>query len=185
MEAIVANWGQGYPTYSRIQASAGAPKGGVDMAYHNGKPCNSPSKPPRIAHIQFICDEAVKGPLSAGSDGTQACSEPGYTFVYPTIYACPGHAGDGGDSGGTVTVSTSLSGGWVFIIILLVSVFIYVVAGLAYNKKRNDIWQCPQWDFWKTVPGLVFAGFGATFNCIKGLFGKGSTKSGAGYDEIE
>jgi len=55
-----------------------------------------------------------------------------------------------------------MSGGLVFIIILLVVTPVYIVVGCIYKAKTKGttgIESCPNIDFWRDLPGLVKDGF--------------------------
>jgi hypothetical protein len=87
---------------------------------------------------------------------------------------CPAKGGAGG----------GLSGGSLFLIILLVAVFVYVVAGCIWNVKRNSKpfgrESCPNASFWGALPGHTKAGCAFTFAKLRGLCGgKGSSGSAA------
>merc|ERR1712087_240452 len=100
-----------------------------------------------------------------------------YEVEIRTKYACGGSFTCAGDDD-----ASGLSGGWVFIIILLSALFLYCVVGYVVmattvNKEggfadfSNNI---PQSSFWSALPKLVLAGCGVTKDSIMGLLGKGS-----------
>ena len=104
----ISLWNDGVtPTYE---------EGKFTFVYANGAPC---SNQPRQWQPSFICDSGVNG-FSAGtvteSGGIGACV---YYVDIRTKYACPGVTCDASDD------SSGLSGGWIFIIILLVGFFVY------------------------------------------------------------
>jgi len=73
-----------------------------------------------------------------------------YNFEWKTQHACPTKGGSGGKSG--------LSGGSVFLIILLVGAVVYLAAGITFNKVRRHAHGAeilPNWGFWSSLPGLV------------------------------
>lgn len=91
----------------------------------------------------------------------------------------------GGDSG--------LSGGSIFLIILLCVTVVYVIAGCVYNVKRNQTplgcASCPNKDFWFAIPGLAKAGCAFTVLKIKGCVGGSGSSSaaaaeGSGYGSV-
>lgn len=54
-----------------------------------------------------------------------------------------------------------MSGGSVFLIIVLVFTIVYVAGGIAYNKFVKGLTgaqTCPNLGFWMAIPGLVNAG---------------------------
>jgi len=75
-----------------------------------------------------------------------------YNFAWPTQYACPTN----------VVISGGLSGGSIILIVLLVLVVAYLVAGILFNKfKRqlNGLELIPNFEFWAAIPLLVKDGF--------------------------
>jgi len=157
---------------------------GVQYTTANGSPplC-SPSNKPRFATIQFICQLTGTPTLTMVNDpNLQGCSvAPGYVFQYTTPLACPGYQ----PPEITVTTSVSVSGGWIFIIILCVVFPIYFIAGFIYGwkvKGQTGGEACPNIGFWRNLPGLMKDGTVFTVNKIKSCCGgKGG---GAGYDAL-
>jgi hypothetical protein len=80
----------------------------------------------------------------------------------------------GGPGGG-------LSGGSIFLIILLVVSFVYVVAGCIWNVKRNSKpfgrESCPNAGFWGALPGHTKAGCAFTYTKLRSLCNGRSTSS--------
>jgi len=71
-----------------------------------------------------------------------------YDFTWDTAHACPLAVGGAG----------GLSGGWIFVIILLCLVVVYIVAGIILNKfvrHQSGLDLIPNFEFWKSLPGLV------------------------------
>lgn len=85
-------------------------------------------------------------------------------------------------SGSGASSSGGLSGGSVFIIIVLVASVVYVVGGCAFNKLKKGTSgakeSCPNNEFWFDLPALVKDGFLFTKSKLTG-------KGGDGYDKIE
>jgi hypothetical protein len=69
-----------------------------------------------------------------------------------------------------------MSGGWIFIIILLVALFLFFAIGIAYKRFKMGAtsWKesVPLIDFWVTLPGLVKDGFAFVFKqkCKRAAF---------------
>jgi len=132
--------------------------------------------------MKFPCQATADTKLAFVTDASDACQ---YTLTYGTPHACPGDSGGGGSSSG-------LSGGWIFIIILLVGTFLYVVIGCVYKGKQlgaTGMERCPQVDFWRELPGLAKEGCRFTWNKLRGLCGGGSTGTGgatgsSGYSDL-
>jgi hypothetical protein len=82
-----------------------------------------------------------------------------------------------------------LSGGWIFVIILVVVSFVYFVGGMALNRFKNGksgAEMIPNITFWRDLPGLVKDGCSYFVAKVKGLCGVKSSASGgsSSYDEI-
>jgi len=91
------------------------------------------------------------------------------TFQLPSPAACPHPANSG------------LSGGSIFIAVVLCSAVIYVVGGLIYGtvvQKREGIEAFPHINFWRTLPGLVKDGVRFTF------FERCGTAKKSGYQTV-
>jgi len=130
----------------------------------------------RTADVEFICNQ------NAGV-GTFAVAQPAeqpqhqYHMKWETKFACPtgGDGGDGGDGGGgDGGGGPAISGGWIFIIILLSLFVLYIIGGVAYNKFRKDahgLELIPNHEFWFALPGLVRDGNIYTYKKLRGLCG--------------
>jgi len=153
----------------------------IQFTTANGQPplC-SPSNKPRFATIQFQC-AATQGSLTLTQEPLAAgCAvAPGYQFVLQTPCACEAGCG----SGPTVTVKTSISGGWVFIIILCVAFPLYFLIGFLYCWKVRGLQgteACPNIAFWRDLPSLVKDGFMFVISKFKACCGS----KGGGYDAL-
>jgi len=110
---------------------------------------------PRTAHVMFTCSG------STGSSFTVQEDQATCTFNLAINVACPGVSPDGG----------GMSGGLVFIIILLVVIPVYIVVGCIYKAKTKGttgMESCPNIDFWRDLPGLVKDGFRFVFSKCRG-----------------
>jgi len=99
-----------------------------------------------------------------------------FVLTYDHPAGCPASGGSGG-----------LSGGWIFLIILLVVTVLYIGIGCAVCIKKYEkrgIEACPHKDFWCAIPGLAKDGCAFTVGKIKGCFGgnKGGMSGSAGAD---
>jgi len=89
-----------------------------------------------------------------------------------TIKAPPSAKGSGG----------GLSGGWIFIIILIVLTFVYCVGGMAYNYRYSEDVSTdegyvtmttsliPQKEMWTKVPHYTRTGCQISYQCLNGLY---------------
>jgi len=111
----------------------------------------------RTLTLAFVCDELNK-------IGSASCSETitcNYAFTFYTSYAC-----DSNTNGSASSTSTDgLSGGSIFLLILFLCLFVYCVAGYAYNTRKNQDggWKdyknnIPNLGFWCMVPQWTKAG---------------------------
>jgi len=136
----------------------------------------------RMSDVEFVCDHNA-------NPGTFVTASPAenpthfYHLIYTTKFACPqggdggdgggGGGGDGGDDGG-------ISGGWIFIIILICLTVVYLVGGVLWNRFRRDLRgleMIPNYHFWVALPGLVIAGNIYLWRKARGL-------CGASYDTV-
>jgi len=97
-----------------------------------------------------------------------------YNFAWPTKTACP--------TGNVPTPNSGprgLSGGSIFLILLLCLVVVYVAAGITFNvvkKKASGKEIIPNVEFWGSIPGLVKDGV---------MFIVNSTcRRGSGYSQV-
>jgi len=125
------------------------------LCYDNGIPSI-----PRVTTINVECDnKATTGTVVSivePTDNNQKCK---YTITMKHSAACKGGGG--------------LSGGSVFLIILLCLSVTYLVGGVIFNKVRNDasgVALIPNVEFWQGLPGLIVDGF----RFVKGKFTGGS-----------
>jgi len=132
----------------------------------------------------------------SGDDvGTLTLAEPAnceYEVTVPTKYACPG---------GVPSKAAGLSGGSIFLIILVVLIPVYCIAGIAYNRKQagkegfknciphGTLW-CNRLPYWtKTGCFVSWKFFVSTFRlCQKKFCGKDIRENEDGdgdYEEVE
>jgi len=125
--------------------SANVEGGKLSLHYSHGDPVPPPGPPdpgPRIAVVRLKCgtsDWANPTFIDAGSKDFNG--EYLYEIDADSKYAC-----------------SLLSGGTIFLIILIVLIVVYIVAGLIYNKVRHDKVEFPNLDFWKDAPFLATGG---------------------------
>lgn len=159
----------------------------LQLTLDNGSNCSAPTAP-RVGKFKFVCQANSESPTvyqTPDADGGTCSVKGGYVFTIKGKVGCP-HKGkfSGGGSDG-------LSGGWVFIIILLVGSFVYCVAGCVWMNRREGATgtdMIPQKAFWAALPGYVLDGCRATWGFALGLCNKGGGGAAAGassYDEIE
>lgn len=139
---------------------------GVTTEFSNGAMCNGS---PRVATMNLHC--ATTNQLNGISE-PQACH---YTVDVNVI--CTGGAYGGG----------GLSGGWAFIIALVVAGVLYIGLGCLYTRKKMGTTgmkeSIPNVDFWSDFPFLVKDGCSFFVGKVKDKCGKGSI-DGTSYDEI-
>jgi len=111
----------------------------------------------RQTDIEFICDAvAGTGTLTALTPTENPTHY--YHLQWKSNLTCPGGDGDGGGDGGDGDYDDGISGGWIFIIILLCIVVLYLVGGVIYKRVRTDergLEMIPNKDFWFSLPGLI------------------------------
>jgi hypothetical protein len=92
-------------------------------------------------------------------------------------------------SGGPGSGDGGIGGGTVFLIILIVVIPVYIIAGCVYMRKQKGTTtmaeSCPHSEFWFAFPGLIKDGCMFTAAKIKQAAGRVSNKGTAdGYDEV-
>ena len=144
------------------------------FSYPNGGNCDSTGEPRSWAPT-FICDETTELSYGQVVEVSGICR---YEIDIMTKYACLGAVCDHNSS---KSDDEELSGGWIFIIMLLVGMFLYFTIGYVYmastvNKEggfadfENNI---PHRSFWCSLPFLTIAGCQVTKEFIMGFFNKG------------
>lgn len=141
-----------------------------EFQYANGDDdCGSPA---RTWAPKFICDPNVETEVDAVRETGNSCY---YTVNIATKYACTATP-----ISCATDASGALSGGSVFLIILVSALFLYcivgyIVMGLIVNKEgglgdfSNNI---PNKGFWTVFPSLVVAGCSVTKEAVMGLLRK-------------
>jgi len=113
----------------------------------------------RSMEIDFVCS-ASAGIGSPSLQGENPKNH--YIFTWNTQYVCTG-----GGSGG-------LSGGSIFLIIVLCVAVVYITAGILFNKFKKQatgIELIPNVEFWSSIPGLFKDGWMLIINKIRGRGG--------------
>jgi hypothetical protein len=163
----IAQWDGGViqPVYSQDQD-------GVEtwsFYYPNGEATGGCSASGRSMIINWTCDSSQKSPNPSAHEAS-TCQ-----YEMDIIWSCKGGGGGGSSS------SNDLSGGWIFIIILICVFAVYCIFGYVWNKTRNEAngWgdvskNTPHHDFWCHLHQYVIAGCVVTKEKITGG-GSGST----------
>jgi len=118
----------------------------------------------RTAIVTFTCGSTTANTFTITED-TSTCT---FNIGLPANCGSGPAPGPDGPKGG-------LSGGTVFLIILLVLIPVYIAGGCVYKMKTKGttgMESCPNVDFWRDLPGLVKDGFRFTFSKCRG--GSGS-----------
>lgn len=144
--------------------------GGIMLTTTNGTPkCFiGGTNIPRVMQLTFKCASADGPGFTVLEDNGPATAEDKCIFRVEinSVGACSGSA-------------SGLSGGWFFIIFLLVGALLYVALGCLYKTKKvgtTGMESMPNIEFWRSFPGLVKAG------C---MFAKSGCKGGGEqYDEL-
>jgi len=146
--AMIAKWED--PVYQTLAPND--PSQGLMVTFKNGDPCSA-SYPTRLVYLKLKCKQGEKGKIDGlVSENANICS---YTINFLTEVTCPGYTPQ-------PSSNTGLSGGWIFIICLIVTLFLYIFIGCFYKRKRLGLSgreACPNIDFWSQLPGLVKDGF--------------------------
>merc|ERR1719357_180772 len=182
-----------------LDSSSGKPSStdGLTLSFQNGDPCRGH---PRKTKMNMICDSQAIGTLSGFQDDSDSCL---FIINFPTSHACAG-SGPGPSPGTTVppgpepgpspgnnTTHSGLSGGWIFIILLLCLSLTYVVGFFVYGGYTTKEWKnmenCPHPEFWGKFVGWVKVGCVIsgqyTWSCTKASIRWCKSKMGKGDGE--
>jgi len=133
---------------------------GLSLTYDNPADRCAQNTIDRMTVINIKCDASVETFVVDTIAEDKTCE---YVISGRSRYGCAkGSGGSGGSSGGGKPEGSKLSGGWVFIIILLsVSVLYFVVGGLIkWRTGATGVEMIPNHSFWTDLPALVKDGFG-------------------------
>lgn len=155
-----------------ISALNGDPMQGIVISYVGttptlNDPWQCPVNPatgnfyPRTTEYQFKCDHSVTGFAVLESVLQNTSDSCDYTLKFKTNLVCFG--------------DLPISGGWIFMIILLGGFGLYVIGGYAYSYARLKTFVFPNQEFWSEVNDLIFEG--VVFVCSLGK--KRARKTGA------
>jgi len=167
IQSLGSFYGTPAPTYQLIKA--GDPSSGVEVVLRNGDKCRSG---------WTNVDPVVTLRLTCGSedmiqvDETNQCE---FIIEFVNKATCKGAGFD-----------DDLSGGAIFLIVLMVSAVLYVGVGcgICYKKyEKRGLDACPHKDFWFALPGLVKDGVVFSIGKIKTLFGSKTITTSAGEYE--
>jgi len=112
----------------------------------------------RSFEIDFQCDE--KAGLGSPEFEVETPSK-FYNFKWASQYACPTNRPAG----------PSISGGFIFLLIVLFCMIAYIVGGIIFNKVKRQahgLELIPNFEFWTSLPGLVKDGVMFIVNSVRG-----------------
>jgi hypothetical protein len=167
--AVIAYWSASKTPAPKLSLiSSSAPEKGVKMSFTNGDKCyvNPTTNQVRKANVNLHCDSGAAVPTKFKlSEESSTCT---FTIDITSPDACPG----GGMSGGTL-----------FLILLLVSFLVYLGVGifLQHRKGATGSELMPNLAFWKDLPNLVKTGIQFTVAKAKGARGGGAA---SGYEDL-
>jgi hypothetical protein len=154
------------------------PDSGVKIFFENGEPYLN-----RIQKVtlQLPCDE-LADPMARDMTVTENTVFGTFDFSYPTKWSCVGAstAPEPEDEG--------ISGGWIFIIIVLCVAFLYTLIGCLWKSQKMGaagMERSPNIDFWRTLPGLTRDGFVFTYRKLSSCCGGGGGGGGGPVEPYE
>jgi len=124
----------------------------------------------RTSRLELHCDSSVRGFAaldSAEQDPDNGCL---YTLKFRTALACQGPN----------AIFSTLSGGWLFNIILIVSATLYLVVGAGVGFAKTRRLELPNAAFWDGLLDLVADGITFAFTCGGGRRGGAYRKAAGG-----
>jgi hypothetical protein len=126
------------------------PDTGVTIVYTNEEDRCQFGTIPRVVNINVLCDRSKEAVTTLTEPSTCV-----YDISMTSPYACPHVASSGGSKGNGLLVSS----GTLFLILLLVAVVIYIVGGMVFRYKFQEVEPginlIPNLGFWTAIPGLV------------------------------
>jgi hypothetical protein len=151
----------------------------------------------RAATIRFSCDPTAKGAITNWAVMNTALT---YSFFASTDRVCGApavsntplpsgsinpNASASATPGTKVTVSASISGGWIFFIVVVVGFVVYMAAGVAIKATRGarGLEAIPNVEGWRNLPGLVKDGTMFVFTGGKHRPAMASSGSGGGQQQ--
>lgn len=171
---------KGEPAYSMVDASDLSK--GVRMTLNNGDNCEDQTTGvfgPRTVHIDFGCSSLISPSFAVTQTGDCV-----YNVKYDSPQGCYKESVDPNPNPNP-TNDEGLSGGTIFLILVIVVSFVYVVGGCLFNYFKNGLRgldACPQKEFWFGLPGLVRDGCAFTFGKIRSLCTKTETTTSGEYE---
>jgi len=145
---------------------------GVSLTFNNGQDFGCPDSSPRKVTIDFVCS-------TTGDEQNFKMTEEA-TCVYEILYKTKSGCNVGPADSKPNNESSSLSGGWVFIIILLCLTFVYCVGGMAYNYKYDDSKQgldlVPQRTLWTGIMEYTILGCNVSWSFTRNKYFEYCTK---------
>ena len=151
--------GYGQSPDLEFQENPQGPGTGVLMIVKNAK-CNFQ---PRIVRVTFICDRSASKPRTMIVKEAPTCT---FEITVRAAEACP-----------LSSSGSSLSGGTIFLLILLILVAVYLLGGVLYNRlqaKQQGLELLPNRSFWILVFGLFLTGCRSSWTFVR-TCGRGNT----------
>jgi len=160
--AYLAKWDGGAYTAGPVDAGTTGETDGIKLSFKNGQDC--PGAGPREVSINFLCAQNDATSFTIKEDATCV-----YDIEFKTTHGCSSGPSPKGskESGG-------LSGGWIFIIILLCLTFAYCVGGMAYNYKYDDSKEgmdlIPQRSMWTGIMEYTIVGCNVSWTFVRSKY---------------
>lgn len=131
------------PRWSLLDSSN--PSAGVVLAYSGGTECHVPETIQGSTTIKVTCDQEAIVPTGF----TYTVEQCSISIAFRSINGCPSE------------YTSGLSGGWVFVVLLLVAALVYFGGGVAYKKATlgtSGLESIPNIDFWRELVYLATLG---------------------------
>lgn len=169
---VLAYWDDEAVTVADLDPSASQPAGteGISLSFKNGDECRNN---PRENTMNFICDKTVPTSkpgyqLEGSQDPNDSCH---FIINIKSSHGCPG----GSPKSGSTSGSSGLSGGWIFIILIIILPIFYFATVFGYRGYTTKEWKssenCPHLDLCKTFPlwvktGCMVSGVASKNGCM-------------------
>ena len=135
-----------------------SPAKGLKLIMTNGDKCADGQD--RVVHLSLPCGSALPTEFSVAFN-EDTCT---YNMQYASLASCPTK----------FPAKVKLSGGTIFLIIVVSAGMLYLILGLLYNcfsRGMTGLAACPHREFWGSIPDLCFAGCAFSWAKVKGICG--------------
>lgn len=145
-------------TQTVTELDANDPQKGALIKYTEGDICKKQQGGQTLIETRQVsyeihCDKSKTPGILKEVKEVNMCE---YVIVFQSVAGCP--------------VSSGVSRGWVLVLVILITGFLYLAGGIAYKRTKfgmHGAEAIPHVDFWRDVPTLMKDGMQYSFNAVK------------------